>query len=61
MLVDTGAVSSSSEELNSDVAKLVMKTDKAQVEELAPETPTEVPEESLRRDVLRPSVQDLEN
>ena len=38
-----------SEEFNNDITKLVMKTDKALVQELAPETPTEVSErESLR-------------
>ena len=39
--VDTDAVSSLSEKFNNDLPKLVMKTDKALVEELEPETPTE--------------------
>ena len=47
MSLDIDAVAS--EEFNNDVTKLVMKTDKALVQELAPETPREVSErESLR-------------
>ena len=48
MSVDTDAVSSSSEKFNNDLPKLVMKTDKALVEELEPETPTGVLRESLK-------------
>ena len=54
MLVDTGAAPN-------DVAKLVMKTDKALVEELAPSAHRGAPGESLRREALHPSVQELEN
>ena len=47
MSLDIDAVAS--EEFNNDIRKLVMKTDKALVQELAPQTPREVSErESLR-------------
>ena len=46
MSLDIDAVAS--EEFNNDMTKLVMKSDKALAQELAPETPTEVSErESL--------------
>ena len=44
---DRDGTSGSAEAFNSDVAKLVMKTDKALVVELAPQTPTDVSQWSL--------------